>query len=161
MSTVLQFARVVMRRARAFCLAAPGGHRLRLVEPTGAAHPGLGQPEWPSLGVGPAQERPHHQSQRPQQPSTSLPPLPGSVDSSSSAAVRPLTRPLCCCCCCLDALLRSGVEPGSRHSAGLVVGGRPDAGHPDVGPAFRYLSFQDFREPHPVNTAHQFGAGAA
>lgn len=61
----------------------------------------------------------------------------------------------------LDALLRAGVEPRSGHSAGLVLGGRPDAGHTDVGLTICYLSFQDFREPHTVNTPFTFSAKAA
>lgn len=51
-----------------------------------------------------------------------------------------------CVCWFLDALLWNGVEPGSSHSAGLGLGGRPDAGHPDVGLAFRDLASEDSRE---------------
>lgn len=55
-------------------------------------------------------------------------------------------------CLSLDALLWAGVEPRSGHSAGLGLGGRPDASHPDVGFTFCYLSPQDFRASHTVNT---------
>lgn len=51
----------------------------------------------------------------------------------------------------LDALLWTRLEPRSGHSAGLSLGGRSDASHPDVGFAFCYLSSQDFRESHTVN----------
>lgn len=61
----------------------------------------------------------------------------------------------------LDALLWAGLEPRSCHSAGLVLGGRPDARHPDVGLTFCYLSSQDFRESHTVNTPLKFGTKAA
>lgn len=51
----------------------------------------------------------------------------------------------------LDALLGARLEPRSRHSAGFGLGGRPAAGHPDVGLTFCYLSSEDFRESHTVN----------
>ena len=51
-----------------------------------------------------------------------------------------------------DALLRAGLEPRSGHSAGLGLRGRPDAGHPDVGLTFCYLSSQDFGESYTVNS---------
>ena len=54
-------------------------------------------------------------------------------------------------CFFLDALLWAGLEPRGGHSAGLGLGGRSDARHPDVGPAFRHLSPQDFRESHTVS----------
>lgn len=50
-----------------------------------------------------------------------------------------------------DALLGAGLEPRSCHSAGRGLGGRPAAGHPDVGLTFCYLSSEDFRESHTVN----------
>lgn len=60
-----------------------------------------------------------------------------------------------------DALLRAGLEPRGGHSAGHFLRGRPDASHPDVGFTFCYLSSQDFREPHTVNTHFHFGAKVA
>lgn len=51
-------------------MKACGGHQLRVVEQTSPTHLGLSQPKRESLRVGSTQERPHHQSQRPQQPST-------------------------------------------------------------------------------------------
>lgn len=42
-----------------------------------------------------------------------------------------------------DALFRPGLEPRGGHSAGLGLGGRPDARHPDVGLKICYLSTQD------------------
>lgn len=53
-----------------FGMKACGGHQLRVMEQTSPTHPGLSQPKRESLSVGSTQERPHHQSQRPQQPST-------------------------------------------------------------------------------------------
>lgn len=60
-------------------------------------------------------------------------------------------------CLFLDALLWAGLEPGSGHSAGVVLGGRSDACHPDVGLTFCYLSSEDFRESHTVNTPVRSG----
>lgn len=47
-------------------LLAPGGHQLCCVEQTGAAHPGLGQPQRKSFSLGSEKEWLDHQSQRPQ-----------------------------------------------------------------------------------------------
>lgn len=56
-------------------------------------------------------------------------------------------------CVRVDALLRAGVEPRGSDAANRVLRGRSDARHPDVGFTFRYLSSQDFRESHTVNTS--------
>lgn len=67
----------------------------------------------------------------------------------SHAHTRRLVDYLClldshCVSLSADALFWARLEPGGGHSAGLGLRGRPDAGHPDVGSTFRYLSSQDF-----------------
>ena len=96
-----------------FCLAS-GGCELRSVELSGAAHPGICEPQWPRIHLGPAQERPHNQSQRPQQQGRSLHTLQSLHTLTNLCCcccyilLQTFVVVFCCCCCCwwcVDALL--------------------------------------------------------
>jgi len=74
------------------------------------------------------------------------------ADCRSLLVARLVVYMTAACALVSDALFWAGLEPRGGDTAGPVLGGRPHAGHPGVGPSLRHVPAEDPGGPHQVRS---------